>query len=265
MAGRHEPRRPAGLETVPLDLALRRVHRARPRRGRPDAVVHAAALADPDRCEREPEAAAALNVGASALLAPPLPARGLRLVALSTDLVFRGTGRPGRRRRPGPLLVYGRTKLAGEEAILAAHPGGGRGPRGARRTDAATARGRRPREAVAWACGRRKRVRLFTDQYRTPDRRRLGGRAPSRLLEGAATGIFHLGGPERVSRYELGVRTARRLGLDAGLIEPVRAAERRWGRPARPTSRSTRAARTRRARAGSPRPLDAAIARSGRL
>jgi dTDP-4-dehydrorhamnose reductase len=258
VAGRHEAPTPEGLETIPLDLLSgASVERALDGSS-PDAVLHAAALADPDRCEREPEAAVALNVGASALLARLCRVRGARLVTLSTDLVFAGDRQAWTESDPtGPLLVYGRTKLAGEEATRAEDPG------------SAVARvslvlgcgfGSRPTasEAVAWNLGQQRRVRLFVDQFRTPVDAGSLAEALRRLLEGSATGTFHLGGPERLSRHELGVRTARRLGLDAGLIEPVRAAQQALGAP-RPADVSLDSGRARREFSWSPRALDVAI------
>jgi dTDP-4-dehydrorhamnose reductase len=78
------------------------------------------------------------------------------------------------------------------------------------------------------------------------------------LLEGTATGLFHLGGGERVSRHALGLRTARRLGLDEGLIDAVRAAERQDGTP-RPEDVSLDSSRAMRELGWRPRPLDDAI------
>ena len=259
VAGGHRGATPDGLETIALDLLSPDSVEAALDGTAPDAVLHAAALADPDRCEREPEAAAALNVGASAFVARVCRQRGVRLVALSTDLVFPGD-RPAWTEgdRPAPLLEYGRTKLAGEEATRIEHPGSvvarvalvvgcGFGPR-------PTAS-----EAVAWSLGQGKRVRLFTDQFRTPIDAESLAEALSRLIGGTAAGLFHLGGPERLSRYDLGLRTARRLGLDEGLIDPARAAEHSAGAP-RPADVSLDSSRARRELAWTPRPLDAGIA-----
>ena len=87
----------------------------------PDIVVNAAAHTAVDRCESEPDLAHAINATAPGVLAQAAAARGAWLVHYSTDYVFDGSGRTPWREddATGPLSVYGRTKLAGEEAIRA--------------------------------------------------------------------------------------------------------------------------------------------------
>ena len=87
----------------------------------PDIIVNAAAFVDFERAEREPELAHLVNAAAPKMLAEEAAARGIWLVHYSTDYVYDGSGeRPWREDDPTrPLSVYGRTKLAGDEAILA--------------------------------------------------------------------------------------------------------------------------------------------------
>ena len=89
---------------------------------RPDAIVNAAAHTAVDRAEGEPELAAAINATAPGVLAREAAALGAWLVHYGTDYVFDGSGdAPRDEDAPtGPLSVYGRTKLEGEQAIRAA-------------------------------------------------------------------------------------------------------------------------------------------------
>lgn len=89
------------------------------RRTDPAVVVNCAAYTAVDRAEEEPALAQRVNADAVRLLGERCASRGLPLIHLSTDYVFDGAGsRPYREEDPArPLGVYGRTKLAGEEAL----------------------------------------------------------------------------------------------------------------------------------------------------
>lgn len=91
------------------------------RRVRPDHVVNATAYTAVDRAESEPELAFAINAQAPERLARLCAADGIGLIHYSTDYVFDGSGtRPYLETDPtGPISVYGKSKLAGEEAIRA--------------------------------------------------------------------------------------------------------------------------------------------------
>lgn len=86
-----------------------------------DVVVNAAAYTAVDRAEDEPATAFRINAEAPARMAEACAQQGCRLVHYSTDYVFDGTAsRPYREDDPtSPLGVYGASKLAGEQAVLA--------------------------------------------------------------------------------------------------------------------------------------------------
>ena len=87
----------------------------------PDVIVNAAAHTAVDKAESEPELARAINATAPGVLAREAAARGAWLVHYSTDYVFDGSGEHARGEDAptGPLSVYGRTKLEGEQLIRA--------------------------------------------------------------------------------------------------------------------------------------------------
>jgi dTDP-4-dehydrorhamnose reductase len=253
---------PEGITAVTIDLLSMPSLEHALAESRADAVVHSAALADADRCEAEPALAEASNVRACEALARLCHRSGLRLIAISTDQVFDGR-RPfvSEADSPEPITTYGRTKLEGEEAILAEAPGStvlrvalvhGRGH--GRRSTAS--------EGVEWALRAGRPLRLFTDQVRTPIDAESVADAVGRLLRGSGSGRYHLGGDERVSRYELGLRVAQIRGLDPSGITPVTETEHRLPvrRPADVSMDSERAKRELR---WAPRPLESGI-REGR-
>ncbi|MBW3596945.1 MAG: dTDP-4-dehydrorhamnose reductase [Planctomycetes bacterium] len=96
--------------------------RACVREVRPNLIINAAAYTAVDRAEAEPELAMAVNGLAPGVLAEEARRLGAALLHYSTDYVFDGSGeRPWREDDPSaPFSAYGRTKLAGEEAIRAA-------------------------------------------------------------------------------------------------------------------------------------------------
>ena len=88
---------------------------------RPDVIVNAAAHTAVDKAESEPELAACINAEAPRVLADQARELGAWLVHYSTDYVFDGSGSAARDEdaATGPLSVYGRTKLDGENHIRA--------------------------------------------------------------------------------------------------------------------------------------------------
>ena len=86
----------------------------------PTVVVNAAGYTAVDRAEEEPTLAARLNAEAVAELAEACMAHGAVLVHYSTDYVFDGQGSEPflPEATPAPLSVYGKTKFAGEQAVL---------------------------------------------------------------------------------------------------------------------------------------------------
>lgn len=91
----------------------------------PDVIVSAAAYTAVDRAESEPALAHAVNGGGARALADAAAALGVPVIHISTDYVFDGS-KPGlwtEEDTPAPVSVYGASKLAGEQAVLAASPG----------------------------------------------------------------------------------------------------------------------------------------------
>ena len=109
------------LERSKLDLTNSKQIRQRVSEIKPDIIINAAAYTAVDKAEQEPELAFAVNAEAPAILAEEAARIDASLIHYSTDYVFDGSGtQPWREEdRPAPLNVYGKSKLAGEQAIKA--------------------------------------------------------------------------------------------------------------------------------------------------
>jgi dTDP-4-dehydrorhamnose reductase len=222
-------------------------------RVRPAAVVHTAYL------QRGPEAWST-NVAGSANVAAAAARARARLIHVSTDLVFDGTGRrPYREDDPAePLTDYGRSKLEAEREVLAAHP------------DALVVRtslmfgGAEPgpqERLVADAADAESGIEFFEDEWRSPVLVDDLAAALVELAHRAERGLLHLGGPEAVSRFELARTIAAAHGLPADRLRRGRLAGSSLERPAYCVLDSSRAYRLLRTpirgvseAAGNPRP-----------
>ncbi len=103
------------------DLSVPEALLARVQALAPQAILNAAAYTAVDKAESEPELAERINATAPRVLAQWAAGTGVPLVQYSTDYVFDGSGTQARDEHAatGPLSVYGRTKLQGEDAIRA--------------------------------------------------------------------------------------------------------------------------------------------------
>jgi dTDP-4-dehydrorhamnose reductase len=202
---------------------------------RPDAVVNCAAYNFVDRAEAEPDAAFAVNAWGVRALATLCGQRGWLLVHYSTDHVF---GLDSRRRTPwtetdapGPVSVYGLSKLAGEYlaralcprhlvvrtcGLYGLHGGGGKGGNFV--------------ETMLRVAGQGKPLRVVDDQVCTPTYTVDLAEATVRLLGAGATGLFHLTGGGACSWHEFARGVFRAAGVAADLA-PIRSAD--WAAAAR--------------------------------
>lgn len=114
--------RARGVSRRDVDVADLEALRAFLKRERWRVLVNATALASLEACEDDPALARRVNAEAVAVMAEEAARRGARLLHFSTDYVFDGRLYRAYREddEPRPLSVYGRTKLEGEQAVLAA-------------------------------------------------------------------------------------------------------------------------------------------------
>ncbi len=187
---------------------------------RPDWLVNCAALADLDSCEDNPDLAHRLNTDLPAQFAKACKARGISLVHISTDAVFDGRAITfyTEEDAPNPLSVYARTKLEGEQAVLAENP------------DAIVARvnfygwslsGRRSlAEFFFNNLSGQKSMSGFTDVRFCPMLVNDTARILVKMLGKGLHGLYHVVGPQAMSKYHFGVEIARRFRFKESEISP---------------------------------------------
>jgi dTDP-4-dehydrorhamnose reductase len=196
----------------------------------PDAIINAAAYTAVERAEDEPERAQAVNGAGPAYLARAARAAGARLVHISTDYVFDGAASvPYPPQAPtGPLNVYGRSKRAGEEQVLALWP---ERSLVLRTSWLYAARGANFLNTMLRLMRAGQAVRVVADQLGTPtSARSLAAAIWQILARPGLAGIHHWSDAGVASWYEFAVAIAadaRRAGLLAAEVSvtPISTAE----------------------------------------
>jgi dTDP-4-dehydrorhamnose reductase len=209
-----------GCSTFSLDITKAAAVRAQLTSIRPDVVIHTAALTDVDECERSPNKARQVNSDGTLIAAKLTEELGARFVYISTDYVFGGgTGDYREEDSAAPVNEYGKTKIAAE-AYTRQHCSSALIIR-------TTMYGLKlpPKigmmEALVSALQSGKPLARFTDQYFTPVYTGQLSEIILRLIELGVTGLFHVGGPEKISRYEFSRRVAKLFAAGRARIEPV--------------------------------------------
>ena len=211
-----------GYGILDADLADQGYLRGRLARFRPDAVVHLAAFTAVDACESEEEKAFQVNAEGSRIVAEEAARAGASILSLSTDYVFDGAGRTPYREDdpPAPGTVYGKSKLAGEEAIRK-HPAWAvvrsawlYGPGGRNFVD-----------TILAALDAGGEVSVADDQVGSPTYALDLARGLLRLLEGKARGLYHLVNGGEASWFDLARESARLTGRKTEQVRPARTSE----------------------------------------
>ena len=214
------PLNPGSFETIQTDLLAPGAVQRLLDQTQPDWVIHCAAQAVVDACEKDPEQARQMNSEVPRLLARDVARGGARLLHVSTDAVFDGLrGEYSESDQPNPLSVYARTKLAGEVAVAEENPG------------ALIARV----NLFGWSASRQRSLAEFffnhlsagktcmgfTDVFFCPMLANDLGWLMLEMLNAGLGGLYHAEGSECISKYEFGCRVARQFGFAEALVIPT--------------------------------------------
>ncbi len=224
------------VEWVTMDLRDRKRLEDVWKQVKPVAVVHTAALADIDMCEENKALAYEMNVGVTKHLVDLSKDTGTRVLFFSTDTVFDGQeGGYMEDDVPHPLNYYGRTKVEAEQLVLAYE-----GPRVLFRLSlvmglAVFAGGNSFLSRMLDTLAQNAPVYFPSAETRTPLDVVTLSRSVCEVLEKEElSGIFHLAGNEKMTRFEMAKRIAQFYGYDQSLVhdQKTEAGKSRAPRPA---------------------------------
>ncbi len=192
---------------------------------KPQFIVNSAAYTNVDKAEDEKELCWRINVRGVENLALAAKQVTAKLVHVSTDYVFDGkNGGYHEKSIPNPLGYYGRSKLAGENAVLASGV-----EHMILRTMVLYGKGinLKPNFAI-WLINNLQHnhsVRIVDDQFGHPTLADDMALAIKALIEKNSSGIFHVVGDECGNRFDFSVRLAEIFGFNSTLISPIKTAD----------------------------------------
>jgi len=188
----------------------------------PDIIIHTVAIASPAECMNNMDRAWEVNVSGTGNISKAAAREKARLIFISTDRVFSGEkGEYIETDSTVPRGQYGRTKLAGEEIVrkiatdyIVLRLPLMYGPPSPFHSSFL--------EFMLDGFINGGTLELFQDQFRTPLYSEDAGRGIELLLDNPQlTGIYHLGGSERINRSDFGYRMAEIFGFDPSVIRPA--------------------------------------------
>jgi len=208
----------SGLETCLIDLVLEDELVRTLKTMKPHIVIHSAGLTNVEQCEDNPSLARITNVDIAENLAKACAQLDLPMVHISTDHLFVGdVPLVGETYPVSPINTYGCTKAEAELKVQAAHPASivirtnfyGWGPSYRQSFS----------DVVISALRAGKELTLFEDVFYTPIIIETLVSTTQALIGRQASGIFNVVGDERISKYEFGIKVAKKFSLDAKLIK----------------------------------------------
>ncbi|NOY58231.1 MAG: NAD(P)-dependent oxidoreductase [Calditrichaeota bacterium] len=207
------------IKVYSLDLRDAKHLKALFKQIQPDVVIHTAAIADIDFCENNQELAEEVNVGGTSNLARLCNENGTRMIFCSTDTVFDGKkGFYSEEDQPNPINFYAETKVRAEQivrklvensvvtrlSLVVGLPVLGIGNSFLARTIEQIKAG--------------KSVKFPENEIRTPIDVITLGRAQVELAGSDFRGTIHLSGSDRLTRYDMARKIAKKLGFSPEMI-----------------------------------------------
>ena len=190
---------------------------------KPDVVIHAGAMSQPDECEMNQMKAYLVNVEGTVQLLINAEECKSFFIFLSTDFIFAGdTGMYKEEDTPRPVNYYGRTKMDAEDAVKDYEHGWA-----IVRTVLVYGKNHSGRNnflsIVKEKLEKGEEYKVVDDQFRTPTYVEDLAKGIVSVIEKRATGIFHISGNEMLTPYQMAIKTSEYLGLDNSFLKRVTA------------------------------------------
>ncbi len=212
--------KPAGGKPVNMDLTDSKDIENSLHKIKPDVIIHLAAMTNVDECETNEKIATKVNVDATKLLLIHASKFNSFFIYVSTDYVFDGTrGMYNESDTPKPLGIYGKTKLDGEKEVQKSQCNWC-----IARTS--TPFGLHPTKKTfpIWVIDNlenNKKINIFTDQFTSPTYVPNLSKMLIEISEKKISGIIHVSGASRISRFDFSQKIIEKLNLDSTLINPI--------------------------------------------
>ncbi|MBI3317233.1 MAG: SDR family oxidoreductase [Candidatus Omnitrophica bacterium] len=205
-----------------LDITERASFQKLIKKIQPDFLIHTAAMAQVDECERQKELCWKTNVEAVKTVVESADPQRTHLIHFSTDFVFDGElGLYREQDLPNPPAYYGLSKWESEKIIQSYA-----GPWTLFRV--LLVYGWTPElhrtNIVLWTLENLEKgrtIRVAQDQYRMPTLAEDIAEVVYQSIQKRAVGLYHICGPERLSIFEIAKQTAECFGLPTSLLQPV--------------------------------------------
>ena len=194
---------------------------------KPDVVIHLGAMTGVDLCEKEKTSASEINTKATEIIAKECSKLNSFLVYVSTDYVFDGNfGMYKEDDVANPLGFYGKSKLEGEKAVQNFS------------TNWCIARTSTPfglhptkKSFPMWVIEnlqKQKQIDVLTDQFTSPTYVPNLSRMLIEISERHITGIIHVAGASKTSRYQMASMVSDKLNLDSTLLKQISINKMKW-------------------------------------
>ena len=194
---------------------------------KPDIIIHLAAMTGVDQCELQQDLAMKINSDATEILAREASTQEAFFVYVSTDYVFDGKkGMVKENDVPNPLGFYGKSKLAGELTLnkfASAYA--------IVRTSTPFGLHKTKKSFPIWVKENlelKKEIPVLVDQFTSPTYVPNLSRMLIEIATKQITGVIHLAGATRISRYQFAELVADKLSLDKQLLVPTNSKDMKW-------------------------------------